>query len=75
MSGDADRRAVRAGDGVRLQSHPLDVADDGIDLFGPCPGFHDDQHFGEILSGRAAESAIGRAAFRGPASIIDPSTA
>ena len=37
---------LRARDGVSLEAHPLDVADDRFDLFGPGAGLHDDEHCG-----------------------------
>ena len=49
LAGDADGGAVRAGDGVGLEAHALDVADDGFDLIGPGPGFHDDEHRVSII--------------------------
>jgi len=33
---------------MRLQAHPLDVADDGFDLIGPGSGLHDDEHWRSV---------------------------
>jgi hypothetical protein len=34
---------------VSLEAHALNVADDGFDLIGPGPGFHDDEHRVSII--------------------------
>src|SRR5438552_2301364 len=44
MPGDADRRAMRAGNRMRLQSKAFDVPNDCFDLLRRRAGFHDDNH-------------------------------
>ena len=44
VAGDADGGAERAGDRMGAEAQPLDVANDGFDLFRPRAGFHDDEH-------------------------------
>src|SRR5207244_5524555 len=48
FAGDADGRAVGAGNRMGLEAHSLDVADDSLDLFGPCARFHHYQHDGSV---------------------------
>src|ERR1043166_8733488 len=44
-----DYGAVRGGDGVGLQAHLFNVADDGFDLIGPGAGLHDYEHRVSII--------------------------
>ena len=49
LPGDADRGAVRARDGMRLQPELFDVAYDRFDLFRPRAGIHHDEHRASII--------------------------
>src|SRR5258708_23493337 len=56
LPGNADGGTIGAWDGMCLEAHPLDVADDSVDLFRPCAGLHDDKHWVDPF-GIAAETA------------------